>query len=77
MSQQLFDYKTLERLHNNADFLTLLDHVCDCREGHIRDMHGATSETIQQISGRILALDEFLALTSYPELKEKFRKLQG
>jgi hypothetical protein len=74
---QVFDHKTLERLHNSADFLALMEHVKDCREGHIRDMHGATSETIQQISGRILALDELLALVSYTEFKERFRKLQG
>jgi hypothetical protein len=54
-----------------------MEHVKDCREGHIRDLHGATSETIQQISGRILALDELLALVSYTEFKERFRKLQG
>jgi hypothetical protein len=74
---QVFDHKTLERLHNSSDFLALMEHVKDCREGHIRDLHGATSETIQQISGRILALDELLALVSYTEFKERFRKLQG
>lgn len=74
---QVFDHKTLERLHNSSDFLALMEHVKDCREGHIRDLHGATSETIQQISGRILALDELLALVSYTELRERFRKLQG
>jgi len=74
---QVFDHKTLERLHNSSDFFALMEHVKDCREGHIRDLHGATSETIQQISGRILALDELLALVSYTEFKERFRKLQG
>lgn len=74
---QLFDHKTLERLHNSLDFLALMDHIKDCRDGHIRDMHGATTETIQQISGRILALDELLGLVSYTELKEKLGKLQG
>lgn len=68
----MLDPKQLERLHNSEDFLAFLAELKSTREAWIAAMHDAATERIQQISGRILALDETLFLGKYEELKAKW-----
>lgn len=75
MAQQFFDKDALGRLQNNTDFLLLLHYVHQCREAHIHDLHGADTAGIQQLSGRVLALDELLRIVGYAEMKEKFARM--
>jgi hypothetical protein len=68
----MIDSKSLERLHNSQDFLFFLNDLAETREAWIGSMHSATTETIQQISGRILAIDEVMALAKYVALKQRW-----
>lgn len=72
----MIDPKSLERLHNSQDFLFFLNELSDTREAWIGSMHSANTETIQQISGRILAIDEVLALAKYNLLKQHWDSIK-
>jgi len=67
--------KTLERLHNSSEFLQFLEYLAQSRERYIACMHEASTEAIQQISGRILAIDEVLQLGEYEKLKSNWERL--
>lgn len=68
----MLDPKQLERLHNSEDFLAFLAELDTTREAWIAALHDASTERIQQVSGRILALDEILTLSDYEKLKAKW-----
>lgn len=71
----MIDPKALERLHNSADFLSFLRELAECREAWIGNMHSASTETIQQLSGRILAVDEVLQMAKYEKLKSSWDRI--
>tara|TARA_Y100000401_G_scaffold85608_1_gene70880 strand:- start:19 stop:180 length:162 start_codon:yes stop_codon:yes gene_type:complete len=48
--------------------------VHDLREEAIEELHEATSENIQQISGRIITYDQLLQLSSWQELSVRHRE---
>ena len=68
----MIDPKQLERLHNSEDFLAFLDEINATRESWIGAMHEASTEKLQQISGRIIALDETLTFARYEDLSAKW-----
>lgn len=70
------DPKSLERLHNNEDFLAFLEDVQSQREGWIGQLHDRTTDSVQQIAGRICALDDVLSAGGYKELKAKWASLR-
>jgi hypothetical protein len=70
------DPKSLERLHNNEDFLAFLEDVQSQREGWIGQLHDRTTDSVQQIAGRICALDDVLGAGKYKELKAKWTSLR-
>jgi hypothetical protein len=70
------DPKSLERLHNNEDFLAFLDDVQGQREGWIGQLHDRTTESVQQIAGRICALDDVLGAAKYKEMRSKWTSLR-
>jgi hypothetical protein len=70
------DPKSLERLHNNEDFLAFLDDVQGQREGWIGQLHDRTTESVQQIAGRICALDDVLGAAKYKEMRAKWTSLR-
>lgn len=72
----MIDDKSLERLHNNEDFLKFLDYVFGIREWCISQLHDVPTERLQQISGRILAVDEILSVAKYRELAEKWKRVK-
>lgn len=72
----MIDDKSLERLHNNEDFLKFLDYVFGIREWCISQLHDVPTERLQQISGRILAVDEILSVAKYRELVEKWKRVK-
>jgi hypothetical protein len=68
--------KSLERLHNNEDFLVFMTEVENQREGWIAQLHDRPTETLQQISGRICALDDILNAAQHKSLKAKWNSIR-
>lgn len=48
--------------------------IHDLREEAIEELHEATSDTIQQVSGRIITYDQLLQLSSWQELSNRHRE---
>lgn len=71
----MIDPKIIERLHNSQDFLKFLNELHNLREYWIKQLHDLKTESLQQVSGRILSLDEVLYLAQYESLTEKWNRL--
>lgn len=68
----MIEEKALERLHNSEDFLEFLNYVHSSREWCISQLHDVSTDRLQQLSGRILALDEMLNVGKYSSLKARW-----
>lgn len=71
----MMDPKVIERLHNSQDFLKFLNEIHATREYWIKQLHDLKTESLQQISGRILAIDEVLFAAQYETLTSKWDRL--
>ena len=63
------DLLTLSRHEHFARFLQV---ISDLREETIEELHNASNEQIQQISGRILTYDQILQMCNWRNIKTKF-----
>ena len=63
------DLQTLSQHEHFARFLQVLS---DLREETIEELHEATSDNIQQISGRILTYDQVLQMCDWRNLQKRF-----
>ncbi len=70
MSEQ----QKLDALQHNDTFVAFLDSLKDQRESFIQAMHAAPVERLQQISGRILMLDEVLESAGYRQIEQRRRQ---
>lgn len=68
----MLDPKVVERLHNSQDFLKFLNELHSVREYWIKQLHDLKTESLQQISGRILSIDEVLFAAQYEKMKENW-----
>lgn len=68
----MLDPKVVERLHNSQDFLKFLNELHSVREYWIKQLHDLKTESLQQISGRILSIDEVLFAAQYERMKENW-----
>lgn len=64
------DVKTL---HNHEAFARFVDMIHKLREETIEELHEASSDTIQQVSGRIITYDQVLQFAGWEDLRNKFR----
>ena len=62
----------LQALSNHEHFALFLQGNADHREETIEELHNASNEQIQQISGRILTYDQILQMCDWRNLKTKF-----
>ena len=62
----------LQALGNHEHFARFLKVVADLREETIEELHEATSDNIQQISGRILTYDQILQMCDWRNLQVRF-----
>ena len=62
------DIKTLYNYEAFARFIKLIHNL---REEAIEELHEASNETIQQVSGRIITYDQLLQLVNWEELVKK------
>jgi len=68
--------KSLEILQNNEHFLEFLNGLHEARENWIAQLHDRPTETLQQIAGRIVVLDDILEQANYKAVKERWEALR-
>jgi len=64
----------IKTLYNYEAFARFMKMVHQLREESIEELHEATSENIQQISGRIITYDQLLQLVNWEELRIRHRE---
>jgi len=55
-------------LHNEA-YVELLEQVYAMRESMVQQLHDVSTDRIQQISGRILSLDDVLTMAGWNQIQ--------
>jgi hypothetical protein len=63
--------KDIQGLSHNDSFIRVLATISSLREESIGDLHQASTEDIQQISGQILGYDQILKICDWDTLKVK------
>ncbi len=63
----------LKALSKHEHFARFLQVISDLREETIEELHEATSDNIQQISGRILTYDQVLQMCDWRNLQKRFQ----
>ena len=61
----------LQALHNHEHFARFMQVVHNLREEAIGELHEAPTETIQQVSGRIITYDQILQFVNWEALKKR------
>jgi hypothetical protein len=61
----------IKTLHNYEAFARFIKLIHNLREEAIEELHEASSETIQQVSGRIITYDQVLQLVNWEELVKR------
>ena len=61
----------IKTLYNYEAFARFMKMVHQLREESIEELHEATSDNIQQISGRIITYDQLLQLVNWEELRNR------
>jgi len=64
----------IKTLYNYEAFARFIKMVHQLREESIEELHEATSDNIQQISGRIITYDQLLQLVNWEELRIRHRE---
>tara|TARA_B100001057_G_C22519449_1_gene821241 strand:+ start:232 stop:450 length:219 start_codon:yes stop_codon:yes gene_type:complete len=64
----------IKTLYNYEAFARFMKMVHQLREESIEELHEATSDNIQQISGRIITYDQLLQLVNWEELRIRHRE---
>ena len=64
----------IKTLYNYEAFARFIKMVHQLREESIEELHEATSDNIQQISGRIITYDQLLRLVNWEELRNRHRE---
>mgnify|MGYP003111710614 FL=1 len=64
----------IKTLYNYEAFARFIKMVHQLREESIEELHEATSDNIQQISGRIITYDQLLQLVNWEELRNRHRE---
>lgn len=60
----------LNTLRTHDSFIRYLRVINELREETISELHEASTDKIQQLSGRILSYDQILHLSNFTEVKE-------
>ncbi len=62
----------LQSLSNHEHFARFLKVISELREETIEELHNASNEQIQQISGRILTYDQVLQMCDWRNIQVRF-----
>ncbi len=63
----------LQALHNHEHFARFMQVIHNLREEAIAELHEAPTETIQQVSGRIITYDQILQFGGWEKLRQRFQ----
>ena len=61
----------IKTLYNYEAFARFIKFIHNLREEAIEELHEASNETIQQVSGRIITYDQVLQLVNWEELVKR------
>ena len=61
----------LQALHNHETFARFIKTIHYLRDETISEMHEASSDTIQQVSGRIITYDQIIQFVNWEALKKR------
>ena len=64
----------IKTLYNYEAFARFMKMVHQLREEAIEELHEASRDNIQQISGRIITYDQLLQLVNWEELRNRHRE---
>tara|TARA_Y200000002_G_scaffold153026_1_gene126542 strand:- start:840 stop:1061 length:222 start_codon:yes stop_codon:yes gene_type:complete len=64
--------EAIEALSHHESFGVFIQTILDLREEAIESLHDASSDNIQQISGRILTYDQILQMSDWRTLQKRF-----
>lgn len=64
----------IKTLYNYEAFARFIKMIHELREESIEELHEATSDNMQQISGRIITYDQLLQLVNWEELRNRHRE---
>ena len=67
------DRRIKDRLSNVDDFVDFMGFVHERRESLIAEMHGAKTEELQQISGKIVMCDEILQAGNWQAIRARYQ----
>ncbi len=60
-------------LHNYESFARFVGMIHQLREETIEELHEASTDSIQQVSGRIITYDQILQFAGWEDLRNKFK----
>jgi len=63
----------IKMLQNYEQFARFMGMIQQLREETISEMHEASTDRLQQLSGRIITYDQLLQMSDWPLLNARFR----
>ena len=64
----------LKALHNHEHFARFVKVIHQLREEAIGELHEAKTDTLQQVSGRIITYDQILQFAGWEQLSARFKE---
>jgi hypothetical protein len=61
----------IQTLHNYEAFARFMQMIHELREETIAELHEASNDNLQQVSGRIITYDQILQLSNWGQLSKK------
>jgi|TARA_S200002703_G_C3708126_1_gene217515 CRISPR/Cas system CSM-associated protein Csm4 (group 5 of RAMP superfamily) len=69
--------ESVNTLKHHESFGAFINNIHQMREDAIAELHEASAEQVQKISGKILAYDEVLRMSNYEEIQRRFSNSLG
>ena len=64
----------IKSLHNHETFARFIEVIHSLREETIEEMHNATVDQLQQLSGRIITYDQIIQMADWNTLKVRHQQ---
>ena len=69
--------ESVNTLKHHESFGAFINNIHQMREDAIAELHEASAEQVQKISGKILAYDEVLRMSNYEDIRRRFSNTLG
>ena len=67
----MIDNKQIERLSHVNDFVDFLEELSFQKESIIQSLHGLPTDQLQQVTGRLLQIDDVLKMGGWQEIQQR------